>query len=182
MTLTVITPPSEEALPLAAAKAFLRVGHDGEDTLIADLIAGAGARLEEASGLALVTRTLRRTFHAWPSALYRRGIALRPGPVTALTAVRLVDAEDEATDITAHFAQAGSRLCLKPGSTAPMLAGGSRAEVEFTAGFGAAADIPDDLVHALKLILLDAYRRNGEAGLPDEAPASAGGRSSPGCR
>ena len=29
----------------------------------------------------------------------------------------------------------------------------------------------DDLVHALKLILLDAYRRNGEVGLPQEAKA-----------
>ena len=171
MTLTVITPPGEEALPLAAAKAFLRVGHDGEDALIADLIAGARARPEEASGMALVTRTLRRTFHVWPSALYRRGIVLRPGPVTALTAVRLVDAEDEATDVTARFILAGSRVCLKPGSSMPIIVSGSRAEVDFAAGFGAATDIPDDLVHALKLILLDAYRRNGEAGLPDEAAA-----------
>ena len=38
-------------------------------------------------------------------------------------------------------------------------------------GFGAASEIPDDLVHALKLILLDAYRRNGEVGLPQEAKA-----------
>lgn len=171
MTLTVLTPPGEAALSLAAAKAFLRIGHDGEDGLIADLIAGARARLEEASGLALVTRALRRTFHAWPRALYRQGIALRPGPVSTLTAVRLVEAEDEASDITARFTLAGSRLCLKPASTAPHIASGARVEVDFAAGFGSASDIPSDLIHALKLILLVAYRRNGETGLPEEAEA-----------
>ena len=171
MTLTVITPPGEEALSLAAAKAFLRVGHDAEDALIADLIAGVRARLEEAAGLALVARALRQTFHAWPSALHRRGIALRPGPVTELTAVRLIDAQDEETDVTDRFTLAGSRLCLKPGSAVLMIAIGARVEVDFDAGFGAASDIPEDLVHALKLILLEAYRRNGATSLPDEAEA-----------
>ena len=50
MTLTVLTPPGEEALPLAEAKAFLRIGHDGEDALVA-----ASA---EVSALALAEATL----------------------------------------------------------------------------------------------------------------------------
>ena len=171
MTLTVLTPPGEEALPLAEAKAFLRIGHDGEDVLVADLAAGARARLEEAAGLALVTRTLRRTYYAWPTPVMRRGIALRPGPAASLTGVRTVDAAETATDFTDRFQLAAGRLCLRPGAALPSLSSGSRVEIDFVSGFGAASEIPDDLVHALKLILLDAYRRNGEVGLPQEAKA-----------
>ena len=36
--LTVITPPAGAALSLAAAKEYLRIGHDGEDGLVAALI------------------------------------------------------------------------------------------------------------------------------------------------
>ena len=43
MTLTVISPPGEAALSLAQAKAFLLVGHEGEDVLVADLVAAATA-------------------------------------------------------------------------------------------------------------------------------------------
>ena len=168
MTLTVISPPGEGALSLAAAKAFLRVGHDGEDAIIADLVEGAVARLEEAAGLALVTRSLRRSWFAWPSSLRRRGIVLRPGPARMLITVQLRDAEGGVTDVSDRFQLVQRRLSLKPGAACPAVPVGGTVEVDFETGFGAASDIPDDLVHALKLILLEAYRRESRSGLPDE--------------
>ena len=57
MTLTVMTPPDGEVLSLDAAKDYLRIGTGGEDALVTALI--ASARLEAASGLVLVTRTLK---------------------------------------------------------------------------------------------------------------------------
>lgn len=169
--LTVIVPPGEEALPLAEAKAFLRIGHDGEDTLVTELIASARARLEEVSGLALITRTLRASWTRWPGALTGPGIALRPGPVSGLDAVRIIDADGGESDVTGRFALEGNRLRVKPQSWAPPIPIGGRVEVDFQAGFGAAEDLPKDLFQALKLILLQAYRRDGEAGLPPEAQA-----------
>ena len=171
MTLTVISPPGEAALSLAQAKAFLRVGHEGEDVLVADLVAAATARLEEVGGLALVTRTMRRSWLAWPSAMGRRGAVLRPGPAASLVAVRVVDAGGGETDVTDRFTLAEGRLCLRPGHWHPLIPSGGRAEVDFEAGFGAAEEVPADLVQALKLIVLDAYRRNDAAGLPQEARA-----------
>lgn len=176
MTLTVITPPGEEALPLAEAKAFLRIGHDGEDTLVADLMAGARARLEEAAGLALVSRTLRRRFESWPSGLSRSGIRLRPGPAALLVAVRLVDADASEDDVTGQFELVGDRLRVRATSWCPPVPPGGHVEVDFEAGFGAASDIPADLLQALKLILLDAYRRSGEPGMPEAALAIVAAR------
>jgi uncharacterized phiE125 gp8 family phage protein len=42
--LTVISPPAGEALSLAEAKDFLRIGHEGEDSLVTGLIESARAR------------------------------------------------------------------------------------------------------------------------------------------
>ncbi|WP_300379328.1 hypothetical protein [Henriciella sp.] len=171
MTLTVISPPGEEALPLAEVKAFLRIGHDGEDGLVTKLAAGAEARLEEASGLALVTRTLRRSWTAWPSALWRRGIALRPGPVGTLLAVRILEADGIEMDVTGRFALTEGRLHLKAAQVCPLVSIGGRIEVDFETGFGDADDIPGDLLQALKALLLAAYARDGGTAMPEAAQA-----------
>ena len=92
--LTVITPPDGEALSLDTAKAYLRIGHAGEDDLVTGLIASARARLEAETGLALVTRTVTRRFDRWPSGVTRTGMRLVPGPASALVSVETVDAED----------------------------------------------------------------------------------------
>ncbi|MGB3626537.1 MAG: hypothetical protein WA989_11955 [Henriciella sp.] len=169
MTLTVISPPGEAALPLAEAKAFLRVGHDGEDTLIGDLVAGAQARLETAAGLVLVTQTLRHSVRAWPSSLTRQGIRLWPGPAASLVSVRIVDAGSNADDVTGQFELVDGRLKVRATSWCPPIPVGGEVQIDVVAGYGAASDVPEDLIHALKLILLDAYRRNGEPGLPAAA-------------
>ncbi|MEP6275426.1 MAG: hypothetical protein ABJ372_09905, partial [Hyphomonas sp.] len=89
-----ISPPDGEALSLGAAKEYLRIGHAGEDGLVADLIASARARLEAETGLALIARTVTRRFDRWPSGVTRTGLRLVPGPASALVSVETVDAED----------------------------------------------------------------------------------------
>ena len=55
--LTVMAPPDEPAVSLASAKAYLRIGHSGEDDLVLDLVDAATKRLEQIAGLALVRQT-----------------------------------------------------------------------------------------------------------------------------
>ncbi|MEO9971743.1 MAG: hypothetical protein ABJG15_18245 [Hyphomonadaceae bacterium] len=161
MKTTVITPPDGEPVSLSAVKDYLRIGHEGEDALVADLIAAARARLEAELDLALVGRTIRIEFSNWPSGLAARGVILRPGPLQALLAVRIVSG-DAATDVTEGFVLSGGRLCRRPWSGLPALPTGARIEVEFTAGFGDGEAVPDDLQLAVKLLAAQGYKlRNG---------------------
>lgn len=171
MTLTVVTPPDGEAVSLSSAKSYLRLGHDGEDDLVASLIAGAVAVLEEAAGLCLLSRTLRETFFAWPQGLVRTSqLKLGGRPVTSLVRVGLVDAEGVSTDISGRFGLEGDRICLRPGSWLPRIPTGGRVEVDFIAGFGAADDVPDDLKLGILIMVEAAYRRGGAgAAMPDTA-------------
>lgn len=169
--LTVITPPAGEALSLQAAKEMLRLGTDAEDALVTGLIAAARAQIEAASGLALVSRTLKRTWTRWPRSLAHGGAGLRPGPVAALVSVTRYDAAGTEEDLSERFEICGGRLRLKAGWAMPGIAASGRVEVVFAAGFGAAEAVPEDLVHALKLWVQAAYMRGAEnppTGIPEE--------------
>ncbi|MEO0550179.1 MAG: hypothetical protein AAFZ91_09675 [Pseudomonadota bacterium] len=152
--LTVITPPVGEPVSLSQAKDFLRIGHDGEDVLIGDLIHRARERVEQASGLALGMRTLQLKWTTWPVGLSGRGARLSPGPVKTLSAVRIADAEGGLIDHTARFQLSCGRVCLRPSSMVPGIPIGGHVEVEFQAGFD---DIPDDLQEAVLRLVGQAY-------------------------
>lgn len=159
MTLTVITSPGDPAVPLVDAKAYLRIGHDGEDALVADLVEAATKRLEEASGLALVSRTAERCVSVWPARLGGRGYLLRPQPVRALVSVELVDSGGTREDISSRFVLSCGRLCLRPWSFLPPIPSGGHVAIRFEAGFGGAADVPGDLELAVKMLVADGYGR-----------------------
>lgn len=167
--LTVISPPAEEPVSLAAAKAFLRVGHDGEDALISDLIASGRARIEQESGIALVQQTLRVTWTRWSSTLAGRGVRLPRRPVRALVAVHIMEADETLTDQTERFRLDCGRLMLRPWSQCPPLTPGAKAHISFEAGYGTAEEVPDDLKEAcLRLTsALYANRSGALAALPD---------------
>lgn len=168
--LTVIVPPAGEPLTLGAAKDYLRIAGTGEDALVTALIAGARAQIEAASGLALVTRTLRRRWRQWPRGLTRSGVALRPGPMTALVAVTRTDGEGGEDLLTGRFETSGGRMRLRPFIPLPIIPLDGAIEVDFETGFGAPGDVPEDLVRAVLLIVNDCYQRGAArvaGGLPE---------------
>lgn len=172
--LTVITPPAGEPVSLDAAKEFLRLGTDAEDGLVTRLIASARAQIEAASGLALVTRTLRRTWRRWPWTIAAGGARLRPGPAGALVSVARFDGAGGEDTVTGRFEVCGGKLRLKAGQALPGIAAGGRVEVVFQAGFGAPEDVPEDLQHAVKLHVQAAYLRGSErplSGVPEDVQA-----------
>ncbi len=167
--LTVISPPAEEPVSLAAAKAFLRIGHDGEDTLISDLIASGRARIEQESGISLVQQTFRVAWTQWPASLAGRGVRLPRRPVRALVAVHVMDVDETLTDYTERFRLDCGRLTLRPWSQRPALGPGATALISFEAGYGTANDTPEDLKEAcLRLTsALYADRSATPSALPD---------------
>lgn len=169
--LTVMTPPAGEALSLQAAKEYLRLGTDAEDALVAGLIASARAQIEAVSGLALVSRTLKRTYTHWPRTVTSGGIRLRPGPARALEAVTRLAGGQAPEAFTERFELVAGKLRLRAGEALPGIPPGGRIEVTFEAGFGAPEDVPEDLQHAVKLWVQAAYLRGGEralAGVPED--------------
>ncbi|MDP1556835.1 MAG: hypothetical protein Q8L84_15355 [Hyphomonas sp.] len=155
--LTVITPPAGEPLTLAAAKDFLRLGTDAEDALVTALIRAGRAHVETATGFALVSRTLMRRWTAWPHGLMRGGVKLRPGPAQALVSVVRVDAEGGEELVTGRFELLSGKLRLRPFAGLPVVPLGGAIEVTFVAGYGEAEDVPEDLVHGVKLWVQAAY-------------------------
>jgi uncharacterized phiE125 gp8 family phage protein len=160
MTLQILTPPAEEPVSLAEAKAFLRVTHDAEDALIGRLIAAARAVIEAELGLALVTTAFTETLDTW--ALTRTGAArLSRGPLLSVEEIRI---DGEAIDgFTARFA---TRPGLVDGRLPNPQTVHGGIEIDFTAGFGAAEDVPAPLCQALLVLVSHAFdHREGDAPL-----------------
>ncbi len=147
MTKTSITGPAAEPLLLAEAKAHLRLSTDDEDDLIARLIATARRHIENQTGLALNTQTLRYSSEARPRT---HSIALPIYPVRSIEAVRLYGQATELAvldpaDITLASAARPARLMLQAGRHWPT----GPIEVDLTAGFGPASeDVPEPLRQA----------------------------------
>ena len=119
--LTVLTPPEGPAVSLDEVKAYLRIGHEGEDSFLEQLIERATDRLEQASGLALMSQTLRVCWQAWPEGIEGRGAYLPVGPVRQLDSVLVCQPEQDPVNVTANFWLNCGRLSLRAWSQKPPL-------------------------------------------------------------
>ncbi|WP_180897670.1 head-tail connector protein [Martelella soudanensis] len=170
MSYALITPPAEEPVSLSEAKAFMRLDGSEEDEFVAALIVAAREYLESVSGLALVTQTWRLYRDTWPASGM---ISLAHGPVQAVDQVTAYDADGEATAIALDGARLDGRA--RPARFYLPGMGGWRAgvngiEVAFTAGFGAAAAVPEAARQAILRHVAHMFVFRGAVG-PDQQPA-----------
>lgn len=109
----IITPPATEPLSLSDAKAYLRVTHTAEDSLITSQIKSARQYCERACRRAFVTQTIEAVFNipkissdsyyissqvVDPDNIYR-GIRIPRGPVASITGITAYTIPDAATVI-----------------------------------------------------------------------------------
>jgi uncharacterized phiE125 gp8 family phage protein len=166
-----LIPPVLEPLTLTEAKAHLRVEHNDDSDVITGLVKGARSHIEIATRRALITQRWRLVRDYWP-ADGRLGVA--PAPLKQLVAARVYhsDGSAQALDLAAFIVdKGGGVLTFTRGITAP---GRSAAgiEIDFDAGYGdAAADVPEPLRHAIRLLLAHWYENRGILGAGDEAAA-----------
>jgi uncharacterized phiE125 gp8 family phage protein len=160
MSSILLTPPAAEPLTLADAKAFLRVEHDDDDDVITALIAGARIHVEAQTRRALMTQSWRLVRDAWPPG---GRLAVTPAPLQEITAARVYDSEGtpQAIDLEAFVADTASApgiIAFAPWSLpAPgrLVAG---IELDVDVGYGdAAADVPEPLRQAIRLLLAHWY-------------------------
>jgi len=164
MPTILLTPSAGEPLSIAEAKQFLRVEHDGDDALIAALIAAARNVVEVTTRRVLVSQTWRVVLDRWPAS----GRIVSPvNPLRTLEAARVfaADGTPVALDVDAFTLNTasvpgviafGRANVAEPGRA---LAG---IELDVTAGYGDAEDVPAPLVQAIRLLLARAYEHREE--------------------
>ena len=156
MTLSLITPPTADPVTLAEVKNHLRITHTDEDTLITEYLLAAVAVVEHRGQIAMLTQTWRLTFDCLP----RDVVELPRAPVTAIATVTVKDTDGvrQSVDPSAYEFAPGTTGRLRPIAAwpAPGIQTGG-VEIDFTAGYGAAADVPADLKQAVKLIAAHFY-------------------------
>lgn len=150
-----VTPPAEDVLTLAEAKAHLRVDSSHEDTLISSLLASATERFDAEHGVlgrALVTQTWQMTGPAFGSEW-----KISPVPVQSIASVTYLDADE----VPQMLASTNYRL-VKDNQTAtihwrndlPGVADHHEAiTVQFVAGYGAASAVPVGIKQAILLLV-----------------------------
>ena len=184
MNVTTLVAPAAAPLGLAEAKDYLRIAYDGEDGLVAGLIAAARSRIEEAARVAMITRTLRVTLDRWPlRTVETRVVRLPVRPADGLVAVRVRDAENNAETVTGRFTLApgrSARLVWTSGAFPWPRARANGIEIDYTAGFGEAAeDVAEGLSLALKRLVAHAYHARDAATISGALPEDVAGLISP---
>jgi uncharacterized phiE125 gp8 family phage protein len=156
--------PALEPVTLAEAKAFLRVDDGAEDALVATLITAARLHVEATIGRALLSQGWRVVLDWWPA---EHVVRLPVGPLLSITAVTAYDEAGGAHVIElAQFSTeaAPARLLLPPTVDGmPVLRRRQGLEIDYTAGYGNAAnDVPADLRQAL-LVLVGSWFENRDS-------------------
>ena len=156
MSLILLSPPSAEPVTLSEVKDHLRITHDDEDALITGILVSASRSVEARGGLALTPQSWRLTLDAVPE----ETITLPLHPVTSIDSVSVLDSAGAAHMIDAALYEiaAGSPGRLR--RAGPWPAVGVRLDgvrIDFTAGYVNAADVPEPLKQAVKILAAHFY-------------------------
>lgn len=159
MTLTMITAPATEPLTLAEAKAHCRVEHALDDTLITALIVAARLAAEHELQRPLITQTWEASFDTFPSSVDGGGIPLGKYRPLAITSVMYLSTAgvDTAIDPATYTLDAvnvpGLVYPLYDTSWPDARSFANSVRVRFTAGYGAAAAVPQCIKQWMLLMI-----------------------------
>ncbi len=160
--------PAADPIDVAEAKAHCNVDFGDDDALITALIAAATVHLDGYTGIlgrALVTQSWRQDFGVFADCL-----RLPLEPVSAIDSVKYFDAANgEQTVATAVYSlqtdDLGSYVILNDGQSWPseIYDRPDAVRVTFTAGYGAAADVPQSIKQAMFFMICDWYETRSSA-------------------
>ncbi len=159
--------PTVEPVSVDQARTWLRIDGNGEDETIGMLIRAARRFIERRTNRALISSTWTLTLDRFPAyclgdpiAQLAPTIQLPRGPVTAVNAVKYVDTAGvlqtmaAGTDYLVDLTREPVRIAPAWGKSWPFARLQPAAiSVDFTAGYANAADVPEDLTLALRLLV-----------------------------
>lgn len=160
------TPPSGDVVTLAEARLHMRVTGTEQDTRITSLLAGAVTDVENAIHRQLLTATWKLHIDRWPTEF-----RLPMGPVASITSIKYVDTAGDQQTVDADvydedLVSSPPRVDLAFSQAWPV----ARVQlnsivVEYVAGYGAAADVPQPIKDAILSLVALRYE-NREAAAP----------------
>lgn len=175
MSLVLTSPPAQEPVSLADAKAHLRVDTGDDDALITRLITAARSELERGLGRALVTQSYTYYLDAWPRGF---AVALPVAPVQSIDQARIFALDDNFAILPpASYLLDGQgsppRLIRRGTLPWPVpLRPANGIAIDFTCGHGAQpTDVPAALRIAL-LILVGHWYEHRQLSEPGGGPAT----------
>lgn len=193
-----VTGPATEPVTKTELKAQLRLDDSdtSEDALLDLYIESARQSCEELFGLALITQVWRLTLDHWPNAqepwwdgvkqmaIGELSSSIRALEVTLprypLQSVDTLTVEGDSLTVGDLFIidtqQQPGRMTLKFGKTAPVIetVTANAIEVEYTAGYGTAADVPSDLKLAILQMAASMYTHRGDECSAEDAMKMSG--------
>jgi len=165
MNLTVITPPEEEPVSVATAKAHLRVDYATDDALIESYLKAARELGEALARRAFVTQTLRLVVDQIPA---DRVLKLPRPPLQSVEAITYIDDdgnEHDWTDFTVDARSEPGRIIFHSLPNASLQESGAIA-IEYIAGYESAADMPMVFAQAVLLTVAHWYENREMGDLP----------------
>ena len=169
MSWQITAQPATEPITLVEAKSHLRVTFADEDTYINTLITSARKYCEAYCNRVFITQTWRQNENAWAYP-----IKLMVNPVISLTSLKYIDtneAQQTITDDTNNFQKDFNSDVAKiySGLVEAFPAIGisiNPIEIITVCGYGAASDVPDDIKHAIKLMVSHLYENRDMVNVP----------------
>jgi uncharacterized phiE125 gp8 family phage protein len=164
MSAILLTAPAIEPVTLADAKAFLRVETDADDDVIGALIAASRIHIEAQTRRAMIAQSWRLTADFWPP---DGRLTVTPAPLKQVTAARVFDIDGHAQTIdTQVFVPdfGASAVAFAPWAVPAPGRIAAGIELDVVTGYGdAAADVPEPLRQAIRLLVAHWYENRGLA-------------------
>lgn len=166
MGLVQTVPPATEPISLSEAKLHCRVDGDAEDAKLTALIVAARSMAENQTCRALVTQQWTQMFDAFPMA----AIAIDKSPLISVQSVKYYDAAGvlqtlSASTYTVHTSGIVGLVAPIARSSWPETQARREAvEIAFTAGFGNATAVPQEIKLYMLLQIAHWYKNREAAG------------------
>jgi uncharacterized phiE125 gp8 family phage protein len=175
MSWQITVQPATEPITLVEAKAHLRVDFSDEDDYIDTLIVSARRYCEAYCNRVFITQTWRQNEDKWSNP-----IQLKVNPVISVTSLKYIDANESQQTITDNANNYQKDLNSDVAkiydglvNTFPAIGDSiNPIEIITVCGYGAAADVPDDIKHAIKFMVSYFYENREGVNVPLSNAAS----------